>query len=48
MKQVLTVLGEKDVRQLLQEKGHVDVVCDFCNRRYLFDAIDVTLLFRGD
>ena len=46
MKQVLTVLGEKDVRQLLQEKGHVDVVCDFCNRRYLFDAIDVTLLFR--
>lgn len=46
MKQVLTVLGEKDVQQLLQEKGHVDVVCDFCSRQYVFDAIDVTLLFR--
>ena len=46
MKQVLTVLGEKDVQQLLQEKGHVDVRCDFCNQQYIFDAIDVTLLFR--
>ena len=48
MKQVLTVLGEKDVRQLLQEQGHVDVICDFCRKRYAFDAIDVTLLFRGN
>lgn len=47
MKQVLTVLGEADVQQLLQEKGHVDVRCDFCNHQYVFDAIDVTLLFRN-
>ena len=46
MKQVLTVLGEADVRQLLQEKGVVDVECDFCKRHFTFDAIDVTLLFR--
>ncbi len=46
MKQVLTVLGEKDVQQLLQEKGQVDVRCDFCNQQYLFDSIDITLLFR--
>ena len=46
MKQVLTVLGEKDVQQLLEEKGHVDVRCDFCNKEYVFDPIDVTLLFR--
>ncbi len=46
MKQVLTVLGEKDVQQLLQEKGQVEVNCDFCNQQYVFDAIDVTLLFR--
>lgn len=46
MKQVLTVLGEKDVQQLLEEKGHVDVRCDFCNQQYIFDAIDITLLFR--
>jgi len=46
MKQVLTVLGEKDVQQLLEEKGHVDVRCDFCNQQYIFDPIDVALLFR--
>lgn len=46
MKQVLTVLGEKDVQQLLQEKGRVEVRCDFCNQQYIFDPIDITLLFR--
>jgi len=46
MKHVLVVLGEADVRKLLQEKGTVEVICDFCNRHYNFDAIDVTLMFR--
>ena len=46
MEQVLTVLGEKEALKLLQEKGHVDVRCDFCNQQYIFDPIDVTLLFR--
>jgi molecular chaperone Hsp33 len=46
MKQVLTVLGETDIQQLLDEKGHVDVHCDFCNEQYIFDPIDVALLFR--
>lgn len=46
MKQVLTLLGEEDVRELIKEKGQVEVNCDFCNQQYAFDAIDVTLLFR--
>jgi molecular chaperone Hsp33 len=46
MKQVLNMLGESDVRKLLKEKGQVEVNCDFCNKNYLFDEIDVTLLFR--
>lgn len=46
MKQVLTVLGEEEVQQLLKEKGHVEICCDFCNQAYVFDPIDVTLLFR--
>lgn len=46
MKQVLTVLGEQEVNALLKEKGTVDVLCDFCQRSYQFDAIDVTMLFR--
>lgn len=46
MQQVLSVLGEQDVRQLLKEKGQIDVSCDFCNHHYAFDAIDIELLFR--
>ena len=46
MKQVLTTLGEADVQQLLKESGHVEVCCDFCNQRYVFDPIDIAMLFR--
>lgn len=46
MKQVLTVLGENDIQELIKEKGHVDIRCDFCNQQYVFDPIDITLLFR--
>ncbi|KTC65701.1 heat shock protein 33, redox regulated chaperonin (plasmid) [Legionella adelaidensis] len=46
MKQVLTVLGEEDANALIAEKGEIEVNCDFCNRHYTFDAIDVALLFR--
>lgn len=48
MKQVLSVLGEKDIQALVQEKGSVDIQCEFCNHRYSFDPIDVTLLFKTE
>jgi len=46
MKQVLTVLGEDEIKKLLAEKGSVDVNCEFCNTHYSFDPIDITLLFK--
>lgn len=46
MKQVLNVLGKEEVEQLLEETGHVEVCCDFCNHRYSFDPIDVAMIFR--
>jgi molecular chaperone Hsp33 len=36
MKQVLTVLGKKEIKQLLAEQGKVEVSCDFCNKHYRF------------
>lgn len=45
MKQVLQVLGEKEAQSLLEEQGKIDIRCDFCNKEYLFDAIDVAVLF---
>lgn len=46
MKQVLSVLGEQDIQALVKEKGQVEIHCEFCNSKYAFDPIDVTLLFK--
>lgn len=46
MKQVLAVLGEQDIQALIEEKGQVEINCDFCNEHYIFDPIDITLLFK--
>ncbi len=46
MKQVITILGEEEAKEILKEQGAIDINCDFCNKKYTFDAIDVTLLFR--
>lgn len=45
MQHVLTMLGEKEAQDLLQEKGQVDIHCEFCNTHYTFDPIDVAMLF---
>ncbi|MFI4919036.1 MAG: Hsp33 family molecular chaperone HslO [Legionellales bacterium] len=46
MKQVVSTLGEEDAKALLQEQGNIIINCDFCNQKYTFDPIDVTMLFR--
>lgn len=46
MKNLLKVLGEKEVQELIDEAGQIDITCDFCNQHYIFDSIDVALLFR--
>ena len=44
---MLQGLGEAETRSVLAERGEVEVRCDFCNRAYLFDAIDVEQLFKS-
>jgi molecular chaperone Hsp33 len=44
---MLQGLGEAETRSVLAERGEVEVRCDFCNRAYVFDAVDVTQLFAG-
>jgi len=46
MKDVLKMLGEDDLNQLLKEHEKIEVICDFCNKKFYFDSIDVALLFR--
>lgn len=42
---MLQALGEGEVKSILAERGKIDVHCDFCNRAYLFDAVDAAQLF---
>ena len=44
---MLQGLGEPETRSILAERGAVEVRCDFCNRAYLFDAVDVARLFNA-
>ncbi len=44
----LVSLGLEDAQQLVQEhNGTIEIDCQFCNERYLFDATDVAQLFAG-
>ena len=38
---MLRSLGAEEIRSVLAERGQVEVRCDFCNRAYRFDPVDV-------
>jgi len=44
---VLRSLGAEEVRSVIAEQGAVTVTCEFCQKPYKFDPIDVEHLFGG-
>lgn len=42
---MLRLLGRDEVVSVIAERGEVEVHCEFCNRRYAFDAVDSEALF---
>ena len=44
---MLQSLGAAETHSVLLERGEVEVRCDFCNRAYVFDAVDVAQLFNA-
>lgn len=42
---VLKALGREEVDSMIQETGLVEVGCEFCNRQYQFDAVDIETVF---
>jgi molecular chaperone Hsp33 len=44
---MLQGLGEQEIRSIIAERGEVEVRCDFCNRAYSFDAVDVAQVFNA-
>lgn len=45
VRDVLVALGEREMRDLLEERGSVEVRCNFCARRYEFGPGEVDALF---
>jgi molecular chaperone Hsp33 len=44
---MLQSLGEPEIRSVLEEQGRVEVRCDFCNRAYQFDSVDIGGMFKA-
>ena len=45
---MLRSLGRAECEETLAEQGSIQVDCEFCNRRYVFDAPDVIELFAAE
>ncbi len=43
----LRMLGKVELESILDERNFIEVNCEFCNRQYRFDRIDVEQLLRG-
>lgn len=41
----ISLLGQEDAMDLLEEQGQVEVACEFCNEHYHFDGTDIALIF---
>ncbi|MEW9897660.1 Hsp33 family molecular chaperone HslO [Chitinivorax sp. PXF-14] len=42
---MLRMVGEAEVRSLIEEQGSIEIHCEFCNTRYDFDPVDVEQVF---
>ncbi|WP_107726242.1 Hsp33 family molecular chaperone HslO [Neisseria weaveri] len=45
---MLLMLGGQEVGQVIVEQGSLEIDCDFCNEKYVFDETDVNALFGMD
>ena len=42
---VLRMLGREEIVSILEERGDIEVDCEFCGARYAFDRVDAAQLF---
>ena len=45
VRNMLRNLGRDEAESILQERGDIEIACDFCGTQYRFDAVDVGALF---
>lgn len=44
---MLQMMGQEEVNSIIAERGDVEVHCEFCNQRYVFDRVDADAVFAG-
>jgi len=42
---MLKMLGKDEIDSIIEERGNIEVNCEFCNQQYVFDATDATRIF---
>lgn len=45
---MLLLLGGQEVGAIVAEQGSIEIDCDFCNEKYVFDETDINALFNMD
>lgn len=45
---MLRMLGREEVRSILDERGKVEVTCEFCRKRYVLDSVDAEQVFAAE
>ena len=45
---MLLMLGGQEVGGVVAEQGSIQIDCDFCHSKYVFDETDVNALFGAD
>jgi molecular chaperone Hsp33 len=42
----ILMLGQEEIEQELEDKKKIVVICEFCNKEYVFDRVDIAYLFK--
>ena len=45
---MLQMLGQTEVKSIIEEQQQIEVKCEFCNTPYRFDEVDAASLFQSD
>lgn len=45
MDNAIRAVGKKEAEEMLEEKPIIEVTCEFCNRRYEYDRVDIAKIF---
>lgn len=45
---MLRMLGNDEITGIIEEQGHIEVNCDFCNTHYKFDKVDAAQLLMSE